>query len=288
MKTRAFQSALGQAMTQLLAVRQALGYADRTLPSYFASFERYLLDHGHTWLTRTAAEAWVSSDPKLSLPARSHRISALRVLARHLFQQHPETYVPGPAPGLGSRFRPHIYSSAEMQALLKEALLLTPVGSLRPHTFATLIGLLYCTGLRVSEALGLLVADVDVDEGLLIIRKAKFHKTRAVPLESKAKDALAAYADARRRHCHRTDSDAPFFVNEWHRPCSYGTVIAMSITRPRRASAAATLYICGIHSSPFITVPEQILWAPIPNGRSAALNLRGPLSLKFQDQRWRL
>src|SRR4051812_13078197 len=120
MKTPAFQSALGQAMNQLLALRQSLGYADRTLPSYFASFDRYLLGHGHSWLTRTAAEAWVS-DSKLSLSARSHRISALRLLARHLIQQHPETYVPGPAPGLVSRFRPHIYSSAEMQALLKEA-----------------------------------------------------------------------------------------------------------------------------------------------------------------------
>jgi integrase/recombinase XerD len=235
MKTPAFQSALGPAMNQLLAVRRSLGYADRTLPSYFASFDRYLLGHGHIWLTRASAEAWVSSDSKLSLPGRSHRLSALRVLARHLVQQHPETYVPGPAPGLASRFRPHIYSSTEIQALLKEASLLTPVGSLRPHTFVTLIGLLYCAGLRVSEALGLRLADVDLDEGLLIIRSAKFHKTRAVPLESKAKDALAAYFDARRRHHHRTDSDAPFFVNEWHRPCSYGTVIATFLAIARRA-----------------------------------------------------
>ena len=58
-----------------------------------------------------------------------------------------------PAPPLTSTFRPHIYTPTEIQALLKEAARLTPAGSLRPLTFITLIGLLYCTGLPVSEAL---------------------------------------------------------------------------------------------------------------------------------------
>ncbi len=39
-------------------------------------------------------------------------------------------------------------------------------GSLRPRTFVTLLGLLYCTGLRVSETLGLRLADVDLEAGL--------------------------------------------------------------------------------------------------------------------------
>ena len=237
MKAPVFQSALGPAMNQLLAVRKSLGYADRTLPSHFASFDRYLMAHGgaDAWLTRATAEAWVGSDPTLKPAARSHRFSMLRVLGRYLIQQHPETYVPGPAPGLTSRFRPHIYTSAEIQGLIREASLLTPTGSLRPRTFVTLIGLLYCTGLRVSEALSLRLADVDLDAGLLTIRNGKFHKTRAVPLQPNAREALVAYVDARRRCRHRTDSDAPFLVNEWRRPCSYGTVIATFLGIARRA-----------------------------------------------------
>jgi integrase len=237
MKAPVFQSALGPAMHQLLAVRQSLGYADRTLPTYFASFDRYLIARGEdaTWLTRATAEAWVGSDSKLSTLARSHRLSALRVLGRYLIQQHPGTYVPGPAPGLSSRFRPHIYTPAEIRALLGEASLLRPFGSLRPRTYVTLIGLLYCTGMRVSEALGLRLADVELDESMLIIRNAKFHKTRAVPLQPSVKDALTTYIDARRECRHRTDADAHLLVNEWHRPCSYGTVVATFIAIARRA-----------------------------------------------------
>ena len=41
--------------------------------------------------------------------------------------------------------------------------------------------LLYGTGLRISEALNLDMADVDLEEALLHIRETKFYKTRLVP-----------------------------------------------------------------------------------------------------------
>jgi len=237
MTTPVFQSVLGPAMHQLLALRQSLGYRDRTLATLFASFDRYLFARGRNdpWLTRDMVEAWVTSDSRLKAVTRAYRYSAMRVLGRFLADQHPQTYVPGPTPGLTSTFRPHIYTTAEIQALLYEAARLTPVSSLRPRTFVTLIGLLYCTGLRVSEALALRLADVDLDEDLLIIRNTKFHKSRAVPLQPDVKHALAAYDAARRQYRHRTDPDAPFFVNEWRRPCSYGTVVATFLSIARRA-----------------------------------------------------
>jgi integrase/recombinase XerD len=224
-------------MRQLLALRHSLGYLDKTLGTFFASFDRFFFAHGRTdpWLTRDIVEAWVVSDLQLTPAARAHRYSALRVLGRFVAEQYPQTYVPGPAPGLTSTFRPHIYSPAEIRALLDEAARLRPLGSLRPRTFVTLIGLLYCTGVRVSEALALRLADVGLDEGLLIIRHAKFHKSRAVALQPDVKQALAAYFEARHQQRHREDPEAPFFVNEWRRPCSYGTVIKTFLEVARRA-----------------------------------------------------
>ena len=37
-------------------------------------------------------------------------------------------------------------------------------------------------GLRISEALALTLADVDLDSGILCIRESKFYKTRLVPI----------------------------------------------------------------------------------------------------------
>jgi integrase/recombinase XerD len=237
MATLIFQSALGPAMRQLLAQRRSLGYQDKTLGTYFASFDRFCFARGRSepWLTRDLVEAWVASASHLTARARAQRYSALRVLGRFLTEQHAQTYVPGPTPGLTSTFRPHIYSAAEIRALLEEAGRLRPLGSLRPHTFVTLIGLLYCTGVRVSEALALRLADVDLEEDLLIIRDAKFHKSRAVALQPDVKHALADYFEARRQKRQGQDPQAPFFVNEWRRPCAYGTVVKTFLAIARRA-----------------------------------------------------
>jgi len=53
------------------------------------------------------------------------------------------------------------------------------------------------TGLRISEALALTCDDVDLRNGLLTIRGAKFGKTRLVPLHASACRALARYAQQR-------------------------------------------------------------------------------------------
>lgn len=70
---------------------------------------------------------------------------------------------------------------------------------LRPLTYQTLWGLLACTGLRVSEALNLTRAQVDLDHGILRIEQTKFHKSRLVPLHPTTTDALRRYAVARDR-----------------------------------------------------------------------------------------
>jgi site-specific recombinase XerD len=57
--------------------------------------------------------------------------------------------------------------------------------------------LLYGAGLRISEALALTLADVDLSTGILIIHTSKFCKTRLVPLGSDLTDGLKAYATKR-------------------------------------------------------------------------------------------
>ncbi len=71
-----------------------------------------------------------------------------------------------------------------------------PTYELRPLTYETLFGLLACTGLRVSEALKLTNADVDLSRGVLRIERTKFKKSRLVPLHATATRALRRYATA--------------------------------------------------------------------------------------------
>jgi integrase/recombinase XerD len=157
------------------------------------------------------------------------------------FLAHLRAYLPGiqvPATSMipsGVRPTPHIYSEAQIAALMREASVLKPAGSLRPHTYATLIGLLASCGLRPGEAVRLRDADVEMEATppRLVIRETKFRKSRLVPVESSTADALRSYASTRKRLGYDNLSQT-FLVSESGAPLAYSTVGATFLDIVRR------------------------------------------------------
>lgn len=239
MSTSSFRSVLAPALCAFVDHRKALGYGDRGLVIWLAQFDRYLV--AQKWheplLTRELVEGWVASAGPIQPRTRAQRLQVMRLLGRFLSLTHPETYIPGPAfgPRLDSGFRPHIYTPVELHSLLAAAARLRPRGSLRPKTVVVLLGLLYCTGLRISEALALRLADVDFTERILWVREGKFHKARALPLPDDVAAALATYREARAAYGHDQRASASFFVNEHRRACTYPVVCATFLAVSRRA-----------------------------------------------------
>ncbi len=96
------------------------------------------------------------------------------------------------------RATPYLYSDAEISAIINAA------GTLRPRfraaTYQTLISLLAVSGIRIGEALALDRGDLDAHDGMLIVRDAKFGKTRLVPLHPSTTAALTRYAALRDEH----------------------------------------------------------------------------------------
>ena len=240
MKIPAFQSPLAPFMKELVETRYALGYgATASLAYLLAHFDRFLVSRGHREqsLTRQIVEDWASSGPPIKPITRANRIKAVRVLAKFIVQTQP-CYVPGLAwrQRRDSGFRPHIYTPAQIQALLAEAAKLDVPGSLVPRTYVTLFALLSCTGLRISEALALELRDVDLEEGVLWIRESKFHKSRMVPLHPTAVSGLKQYREARNSKGLRRDPEAPFFVSKWLRPfASFKSITKTFLDIARRA-----------------------------------------------------
>ena len=76
---------------------------------------------------------------------------------------------------------------------------LPSINGIRALTCSTLFGLIAVTGLRVSEALSLDVADVDLEAGLLTLRRGKLGKARLLPISDSTTVRLAAYAKERDR-----------------------------------------------------------------------------------------
>jgi len=91
--------------------------------------------------------------------------------------------LPTNTPRKPERFQPYIFSNDDMQRLIDAAdSRHRYVWLLEPHTVRALLLLLYGTGLRISEALNLKLADFDSAAGVLTIQRTKFYKSRFVPV----------------------------------------------------------------------------------------------------------
>jgi integrase len=129
------------------------------------------------------------------------RLRVVRGFARYRSGEDPLTQIPplGLLPYRAPRARPYLYSAAEIRKLLRAALHLRSLATLKPWTYYCLFGLLATTGMRISEALNLQIKDIDWFEGILTIHGAKFGKSRWVPLHPSTRKVLSAYA--KRRDC---------------------------------------------------------------------------------------
>ena len=153
------------------------------------------------------------------------RLGWVRGFARYLATIDPESGVPSKdlLPARGARVAPHIYSEAEIAALVAAARTLRP-----PSTAAsieTLIGLMASTGLRLGEALALDREHVDLHDGALHVRVTKQSKQREVPLHPTTTAALRDYARARDRY-RPEPKTAAFFTN------SVGTRLSKHTVHP--------------------------------------------------------
>jgi integrase len=206
------------------------------------SFARFADDSGHRGpLTTELAVRWARLPADATPTYQARRLGVVRVFARYRFIFDPGTEIPpegllGQAP---RRPTPHIYTESELGALLAAARRLRSPTGLRPRTYATLIGLLSCTGLRISEALGLTRHDVDRGQGTLMIRETKFHKSRLIALHPTTVQALETYARFR-DCCHPLPSTVAFFVSERGTPLSYRAVEhTFSVLRAHSAHAVS-------------------------------------------------
>lgn len=123
-----------------------------------------------------------------------HRLGELRRLANWLHAEDKRHEVPPrhlPGRNMPRRPAPYVMTRHQIGLIMQTALTLEPAGSIRPHTYHCMFGLMAVTGLRRSEAVNLRLSDITPDG--LIVRKTKFRKSRLVPLHVSTREALGRY-----------------------------------------------------------------------------------------------
>jgi site-specific recombinase XerD len=190
-------------------------------------FDRFLVEQNihQPRITREICEGYQQSLSGLAPRSQSNRFCVVRQLCEYLARTDPFSYIPEPlrTPSARRAHRPYIFTHEQVGALLTAAAALPPAGSLRPHTYRTLMGLLYSTGIRIGEAFALNIEHFFPDEGRLYICEGKFRKSRWIVLSASTTQAINQYLD-RRMGGKQNATDSPLLLNERHQRLHHPTV----------------------------------------------------------------
>jgi len=178
------------------------GQTSRTSFEEIGRFLRFLGQNGEQYLTyKTCLQYLEMRREKLCDYSLQECYQILRHFSRwaHLVNNNNES-LPRRKRRLNGRRTPIILNDEKVSriiAKMRKTCVQRPLSAL---AYSTLIGLLYVTGMRISEALiNLSDADVNLEENYIYVREGKAARDRYIPITASTSKMLAAYRKAREK-----------------------------------------------------------------------------------------
>jgi site-specific recombinase XerD len=213
-----YEGPLANSITLYLAHKRALGKRMEKTESELRLLDKYLVEQRVGELdqiTPVHLEGFLSSRPR----RRGRSYNELLAMVRRLFDWlvSQEKLASSPLQcstrRVSAALPPFLFSPDQVRCLLDLA------RQLRPHprapdrgeTYRMIFALLYGLGLRVGEVCRLQRQDIDLDQQLLVIRKAKFGKDRLVPFGPRMAQAISDYLHRTEAHHDALPAECPLF-----------------------------------------------------------------------------
>lgn len=205
-------SGLQAHVDEYLRLRRALGFKLKEDERTLSQLVGYLEAAGASTVTTDLAVRWARLPVGVHPNRWAKRLRIARGFAAYLQTIDPTAEIPPPDvfPVRRQRATPYLFSHRDIRRLLSEARRMR--NPMRAASHEALFGLLAVSGMRIGEAVALERSDVDLDTGLITIRRPKGDRARLVPLHPSAIEALRRYASVRDELCPRPRSRA-FFLS---------------------------------------------------------------------------
>ncbi|MEK7274441.1 MAG: tyrosine-type recombinase/integrase [Candidatus Desantisbacteria bacterium] len=251
-----FVGVFSNLLSEFITFKRSMGYKYITEAQTLAEFSRFTTQFEifEPMLTKEIVNAWCEQHPfENRRSSTEHRISNLRQFALYLASLGYKVCIPVYSRNNHQpRYAAYIFTHEEIKKIFESCDRVFPYRHSNVHlVMPVLIRLLYSSGLRISEAVGLQMKHVDLKNGVLEIKKAKNGKDRLVPLSNSMRDICIRYCQA--IHRNSTNEDY-FFVNAAHEPYCRATVywrfreILVNYPVPRAQGVLATIkYPSAIH-----------------------------------------
>lgn len=188
---------LRQGVNEYLEYRHRLGFKLKMARCWLTSFLSFMGENQEKHITIKLALAFATIDLESKPITYAKRLSAIRKFAIYWSAVDPKTEIPPKnlLPNSYKRRSPYIYTDAEIVKLLEYSE--DSSNKFNQYSYFILFGLLAVTGMRLGEAINLLVGDVDLENGIITIRESKFHKSRYIPIHKSTTKILKKFADYR-------------------------------------------------------------------------------------------
>ena len=246
---RPFHSRWSGQIGEFIAFRRA--YLTSSWPApQLRRFDSFAASQPHLSL-RDAIAAWINAGPDRHPLTRSNDLTAIRQFCLYRRRFDPEGFVPEqmlPVTAVRRHFQACILTPEQIKFLLRSiADLQGP--PLRLARMRTLFLVLYCTGLRLGEALRLRVADLDLRQACFRIGPSK-GRVRLVPFGRDLADELSKWLDARRKAGFTITPQTPVFEREdgrpdnlWNAGMRFNTLFRHCGLKPERGSGRVGLRV---------------------------------------------
>lgn len=193
---------LGGLMAEHIELRRSLGAVYKANESTLYHLHRYLRRYhpSATTLTRPMIKWYLQSKTNLSPWGRRNVVIYIRQFCRFMNQRGIACYVPDKTliPKLSYKVRYYPLTKTNVVAIMSAARKSTHLKPILKSTYATMIGLAWCAGLRRSEVVKLDHGDVDLERNTLFIRETKFRKSRLVPIKKSTARALQVFMEEKK------------------------------------------------------------------------------------------
>jgi len=199
-----FASIFAPEFVGYLSLRESQGHTHTRERHYFKTLDQYLNAENlaKKELAPATVEGWLRSLPyDMSVNTKTVYISHYTQFAKYLKTLGIIAFVPE-RPVEDKSYAPYVFSVDEISRLFAAAD--DVAEDTAPRQFARMdlpliLRLLYGCGLRLNEALQLLISDIDLQVGVLLIRNAKGNKDRIVPMDDSLTRIMQVFMSAQRK-----------------------------------------------------------------------------------------
>lgn len=224
MKTT-FNSIFAESMRKFVEFKKASALSYVHSAKTLLSFDKFACEHitEKPFITDSSAKLYLNSISLLTPKTQYNRMCVLRQFSAFHHLYYPQSTV---LSDIGVKKQQSVRFIVLQPSHIAQLMAATEKLNYVKHyadAMKTLIALLYCAALRISEALALNVSDFDPVNATICVHSGKFRKQRSIPLHASTQTAISHYLVSRHLP-DRIEANTPLFADNFNKPITYNRV----------------------------------------------------------------